>query len=190
VKEPDEAQKNGDQDLPPGILRLREEWREHGLPLSESRPEADAVVFPEPEAGSAVGDYVLTEPEVRGRLRLSEQAMERLIGSGELDSILVRDSDDRLRRLISVSSFDRFVADSAIELEPQPDMASAAEIETLRRDIDQLKASLVKQIQQMKDMLLLELRNLKEQDRDLASFVFELAQLIEETLPRRKRKGR
>jgi hypothetical protein len=181
-----------DEDIPVGILRLRQAWRDQGLPVvppPDLRPE-EPVVFPEtPEGSTPVGDYSLPEQEVRARLRLSEQAMDRIVGSGEIDSILVRDGDG-VRRLISVSSFERFVVDSAIDPDAKaPDLGVKPEdLEAVRQELEQMRTAQSKQLQQMKDILLLELRNLKEQDRDLASFVFEFARMIEETIPRKKRR--
>ena len=60
---------------------------------------------------------------------------------------------------------------------------------TLSKDkIEQLRNTQGKVLAQMKDMLLLEVRNLKEQDRDLTSFVYELTEEIRQLLPKKKRK--
>ena len=60
-------------------------------------------------------------------------------------------------------------------------------MESLRAEVDSLKTTQAKQISQIKDVLLLEMRNLKEQDRDLTSFVYELAEEIR-NLPVKGRK--
>ena len=179
------------EELPPGILRLREEWHREGRSITEGRkPENEAqVIFSESSDGTPVGDYILTEEDVRGRLRLSQQAFERLIACGELDSILIRTSLG-IRRLISVSCVERFESESAMITEPEMTIANtvAEAVDALRQEVDLLKTANAKQLQQVKDMVLLELRNLKEQDRDLTSYIFELTQQIEEILPKRKKR--
>jgi hypothetical protein len=54
--------------------------------------------------------------------------------------------------------------------------------------VDEMRGNQARILQQMKDILLLEVRNLKEQDRDLASFVYELAEEIREALPKKRRR--
>lgn len=185
--------------VPLGIARIREEWREAGLvEKRRSAPasgEIEPVVFPEVDGGAGIGDYVLDCDTVTDRLGLSRDAVERLVSSGELDSILVQGPDGASRRLISESSFVRFQADSAIDPEAMlraakamADRGVAASIDEMRAEVEELRATQGKLLQQMKDLLLLEIRNLKEQDRDLASFVYELAEEIREALPRKKRK--
>lgn len=178
------------EEIPSGIMRLREEWQRAGLPILgdiAGEPEQQ-VVFPESEDGAPVGDYSLPEEEARVRLRLSKEAFDRLILCGELDSILVRTSEG-VRRFLSVASLERFEVDSAIESKSEslPTVGKES-IEALKQEIEELKLSNVKQLQQVKDMLLLELRNLKEQDRDLTSYIFELNQLLHEMLPKRKKR--
>ncbi|MDH7601349.1 MAG: hypothetical protein QHI38_04295 [Armatimonadota bacterium] len=185
-----------EEELPIGIARLREEWRAAGLiqQASETEEQAQPVVFSETDGGIGVGDYTLTLEEVRNRLPLSDEAIDRLIASGELDSVLVKSADGAVRRLISESSFKRFLEDSSID----PDaMARAAKaladrslveaIEGLNAAVEDLRNNQAKVLQQMKDILLLEVRNLKEQDRDLASFVYELAEEIRRLFPKRRK---
>jgi hypothetical protein len=196
-----EQQSAADEDqaeetIPVGIARIRDEWRASGLveEAPEAGEEAEPVVFPEAEEGAGVGDYTLDIEEVRERLPLSAEAVDRLIASGELDSVLVRGPDGEPRRLVSESSFERFEKDAAIDpdamaraAKKMADKSLAAAVEELRAAIEELRSSQGRLLQQMKDILLLEVRNLKEQDRDLTSFVFELAEEIRRVMPRKRR---
>ena len=184
--------------VPVGIARIREEWRQAGLIEAETPPptdEVEPVVFPEIDGGAGVGDYVVDSAALSERLGLADEAVDRLLASGELDSILVRGPDGSASRLVSESSLARFQEDSQIDPEAIEraakafaDKSVAAAIDDLRAEIDDLKSAQGKILQQMKDILLLEVRNLKEQDRDLTSFVYELAEEIREALPKKKRR--
>ncbi len=198
--EPDEQtpQNQHEEEVPIGIARLRAEWRQAGLserPSTSSDAESvEPVLFPEIDGGAGIGDYVLDPETVRDSLVLSQEAADRLIDSGELDSILVQGPDGVARRLISRSSFQRFQEDSAIDpqalrraAKAMADQSVVECLETLRSEVEDLRGNQVKILQQMKDILLLEVRNLKEQDRDLASYVFELAEEIRQALPKKKR---
>lgn len=203
---PDEDRKNerADSDkpletedsLPIGIARLREEWRAAGLIRGAGEPHLneESVIFPESDDGVGVGDYTLDLEDVRNQLPLSDEAIDRLIASGELDSVLVKSPDGNVRRLVSESSLKRFLQDSAIDQEAVTrvakalaDRSLAEAIEDLREAVEDLRSNQAKVIQQMKDILLLEVRNLKEQDRDLASFVYELAEEIRRLFPKRRK---
>lgn len=194
-----------EETVPIGIARIREEWKQAGLaeivpdqvksPDQESAPEIEPVIFPEVDGGAGIGDYTIAYESVADRLGLSQEAVERLVESGELDSILVRGSDGQPRRLVSESSLARFQEDSAIDPEAIKraakafaDKSIAAALDELRAEIEELKTTQGKILQQMKDILLLEVRNLKEQDRDLASFVYELAEEIRQLMPKKKRR--
>lgn len=190
---------HGEEEIPIGIARLRREWREAGMPESATsaaeQEHIEPVLFPEVDGGAGIGDYTLSYDTVRDSLMLSQEAMDRLIDSAELDSILVQGPDGVARRLVSESSFHRFQADSAIDPSALKRVAKAMADQTVTESIDQLKAEIEelratqgRTLQQMKDILLLEIRNLKEQDRDLTSFVYELAEEIREALPKKKRK--
>ena len=185
-----------EEPVPIGIARIRDEWRAAGLVEEEpgAGDEVEPVVFPEAEEGAGVGDYTLGIEAVRERLPFSDEAVDRLIGSGELDSVLVRGPDGEPRRLVSESSFKRFQEDSAIDPEAvaraaksMADKSLAAAIDELRQAIEELRSNQGRLLQQMKDILLLEVRNLKEQDRDLTSFVYELAEEVRRVLPKKKR---
>jgi chaperonin cofactor prefoldin len=96
--------------------------------------------------------------------------------------------------MVSESSFKRFLEDSAIDPDAMvraaqalADNSLAEAIESLRAAVEDLRSNQARILQQMKDLLLLEVRNLKEQDRDLASFVFELAEEIRRTFPKKRR---
>lgn len=190
---------HSEQDIPIGIARLRKEWQQAGLPQHAPQP-ADTesvrpILFPEVDGGAGVGDYTISCDAARDSLMLSEEAIDRLVDCGELDSILVQGPDGIARRLISESSLSRFQADSAIDPDAikrvaknMADRTLAESIDHLRDELDDLKNNQSKVIQQMKDMILLEIRNLKEQDRDLTSFVYELAEEIREIFPKKKRK--
>lgn len=187
------------EEVPIGIARLRAEWRQAGLTDRSLTPAGEEtvepVLFPEIDGGAGIGDYVLDPDTVRDSLVLSQEAADRLIDSGELDSILVQGPDGVARRLISKSSFERFEVDSAIDpqalkraAKAMADQTVVESLDALRSEVEDLRSNQVKILQQMKDILLLEVRNLKEQDRDLASYVFELAEEIREALPKKKRK--
>ena len=199
--EPDDpnSRTSHEQEVPIGIARIRAEWREAGLTDRSSAPAetgaVEPVLFPEIDGGAGIGDYVLDADTVRDSLMLSQEAVDRLIDSGGLDSILVQGPDGVARRLISRSSFRRFQEDSAIDpqalkrvAKTMADQTVVESLEALRAEVEDMRGSQVKILQQMKDILLLEVRNLKEQDRDLASYVFELAEEIREALPKKKRK--
>ncbi len=195
--EPQDSEEQEEKPVPIGIARIREEWRAAGLvqkPVQPKIEQVEPVVFPEVEGGAGIGDYTLDCETVRDNLGLSQEAIDRLIDSGELDSILVQGSDGVSRRLISESSVKRFEEDSAIDpdalkraAKAMADQSVVQALEELQSQIDELKNTQAKVLQQMKDILLLEVRNLKEQDRDLTSFVYELAQEIRAALPRKKR---
>jgi len=185
--------------VPVGIARIREEWREIGLPQPDTslptEPAVQPVVFPEVDGGAGIGDYVLSAEAVADRLGLSSDAVDRLLASGELDSILVQSRDGEPRRMVSESSVVRFQEDSAIDpdaikraAKAMADKTIAASIDDLRAEIEELRSTHGKILQQMKDMLLLEVRNLKEQDRDLTSYLYELVEEVRDALPRKKRK--
>ncbi|MEN6370472.1 MAG: hypothetical protein ABFD64_00510 [Armatimonadota bacterium] len=179
-----------EKDLPAGIARLHEEWLQQGLiPTELKEPvELEPVVFPEP-----VGDYKINVEDARAMLGLSPDAMERLLVGGELDSIQVR-FEDGVRRMISQSALSRFVEDTGMAPEISeklnfPADEINAELESIREEMREMKELHTRQLQQFKDILLLELRNLKEQDRDLTSFVYDLTAALEELNPKlRKRK--
>lgn len=186
------------QELPVGIARIRDEWRAAGLVEEQAAgpavEEIKPVVFPEVDGGAGIGDYALSPDTVQTRLALSRDAIDRLINSGELDSILVQGPDGKPRRLLSEASVDRFRIDSAIDPDAMKRAAKAMAdasvteaIQELQESIDDLKGTQGKVLQQMKDMLLLEVRNLKEQERDLTSFVYELANELKDRLPKKRR---
>lgn len=188
-----------EDDLPVGIARLRREWKNAGLPEHAPAPQepesVQPVLFPEVDGGAGIGDYTITCESAHDSLMLSKEAVDRLIDSGELDSILVKGPDGVARRLISESSLLRFQDDSAIDpaalkrvAKNMADRTLAESIDHLREELQDLRCNQGKILQQMKDIVLLEIRNLKEQDRDLTSFVYELAEEIKEALPKKKRK--
>ncbi len=180
-------------ELPVGIARIRREWFQTG-PTDERLQAFDdePVIFPDTEDGVRIGDYTVEEEQVRNGLALSKEAIDRIIMSGELDSIHVRDAGGRVRRLVSEASLRRFQTDSAIDpvsarASSSADSSIHQSIEELQLEVGQLRNTSSKIIQQMKDILLLEIRNLKEQDRDLTSFVYELAEEIRHNSPKKRR---
>lgn len=184
------------ESVPIGIARVRAEWQAAGLierPVEPEEPGVEPVLFTEIDGGAGIGDYVLECETVRDQLALSHEAMDRLIASGELDSIVVQGPDGAKRRMVSESSVNRFEEDSAIDPEAlrraakaMADRTLAESIQALQAEIEELRSTQGKVLQQMKDMLLLEVRNLKEQDRDLTSFVYELTEEIRRILPKRR----
>ena len=188
--------KPDEEQVPVGIARIRQEWLAAGL-ARDTAPEDYApsapVVFDEVDGGAGIGDYSLDCDLVRDMLGLSQEAIDRLVDSGELDSILLQGPDGQPRRMISESSVKRFEEDSAIDpaalkraAKALADRTLVEAIQELQAEIDELKNTQGKVLQQMKDMLLLEVRNLKEQDRDLTSFVYELAEEIRRAVAKRK----
>lgn len=197
AKNPEESQvvNEPEESLPVGIARIREEWREAGLTDDGSADaEPEQVVFSEIDGGAGIGDYTLEYEAVVDSLGLAPEAVDRLISSGELDSILVQGAGEEPRRMVSESSFERFRQDSAMDPEAMQRAARAmadqtlvSAIDQLRQEVDELRGAQSKMLQQMKDVLLLELRNLKEQDRDLTSFVYELSEELKSLMPKKKR---
>lgn len=194
----DEIQRPGEveEPLPIGIARIREEWRAAGLVEQPppARAESQPVLFPELDGGAGIGDYTLDCETVRISLGLATEAIDRLVDSGELDSVLVQGPDGQPRRLISESSLRRFEKDSAIDpdalvraAKAMADKGVVQALEDLQAQIEELRSAQGRVLQQIKDVLLLEIRNLKEQDRDLTSFVYELAQEIRAALPPKRR---
>ncbi|MCE5314540.1 MAG: hypothetical protein ABFD49_11445 [Armatimonadota bacterium] len=186
------------ESVPVGIARIRDEWRSAGLTDDTTAPgkEADTeqVIFSEVDGGAGIGDYVLEFDEVMNRLALSQKAMDRILSSGEVDSILVQGPDGEPRRMLSESSVRRFETDSAIDSQAFTRAAKALadatlveSIQELQAEIEELRNTQGKVLAQMKDTLLLEVRNLKEQERDLASFVFELAEEVRNAMNIKKR---
>ncbi len=187
------------EDVPKGIERIRKEWTDAGLVSDDNRQiENDLsgqVVFDETEDGGAdIGDYTLEENDVQDKLALSSDAIKRLSNMGEIDSILVRSTEGHLRRLYSESSVARFQKDSEIDpkvitraAERMADLSAARSIEELASEVEELRNTQGKILQQMKDILLLEVRNLKEQERDLSSFVYELAEEVRKSSDGKKK---
>jgi hypothetical protein len=181
------------QSLPSGIARIHQEWQRQGMvpSRSERKPsvELEPVIFPEP-----VGDYKVTAEDARARLGLSEESMARLLEGGELDSIQVKFSDG-VRRMVSESGLSRFIEDSGMDPMLADSLAApSAEVrailDSILTDMAELRDTQTRQLQQFKDVLLLELRNLKEQDRDLTSFIYDLTTGLEEVFPKLKRRKR
>jgi hypothetical protein len=182
-----------ESDLPIGIARLHDEWSKQGLGVPEPSqlPQVglEPVVFPEP-----VGDYKVPAEDARAKLGLSFDAMERLLTGGGLDSILVK-FDDGIRRMISESALARFVQDSGMdpaisESLSTPAKELAAALEAIHQELAEMRDHQSRQLQQFKDILLLELRNLKEQDRDLTSFIYDMTAALEEVFPKLKKRRR
>lgn len=181
------------EDIPIGIARLRREWDSTHV-ATQSADQPHEIVFPEVDGGGAgVGDYELTLDDLHAQLALSDEALERLVNVGEIDSVLVQAEDGTVRRLISKSSIGRFLTDSQIDpdaihkaAEAIADREIAQSLEDVRMEVRELRNTQSKILQQMKDILLLEVRNLKEQERDLASFVYELSEKIDQFDRRRK----
>lgn len=180
-------------DLPAGIARLHDEWVKQGLgkvePTKKPMIGLEPVVFPEP-----VGDYTVPAEDARAALGLSEDAMERLLAGGGLDSIMVRFEDGN-RRMVSETALSRFLEDtgmdrSVTEARAIPSREIMANMDTVRQELAEMRDFQTRQLQQFKDILLLELRNLKEQDRDLTSFIYDLTAGLEELFPKLKKRKR
>jgi hypothetical protein len=183
--------------VPVGIARIRNEWVAAGLvegSLKDSQAGIKPVIFSEVDGGAGIGDYTLEADTVLNQLALSEEALDRLIASGELDSILVQGPGKEPRRLLSESSVSRFLVDSAIDphainraAKAMADATVAEAIKDIQAEMEELRGTQGKAIQRMKDVLLLEIRNLKEQERDLTSFVYELAEELKHVFEKKKK---
>ncbi|HPP76444.1 MAG TPA: hypothetical protein PLU88_15095, partial [Armatimonadota bacterium] len=99
------------------------------------------------------------------------------------------------KRMISQSSLARFLADAGMAPELSERLAVPSEeitstLEEIRAQMQEMKETHARQLQQFKDILLLEIRNLKEQDRDLTSFIYDLTAGLEDLWPKLKKRKR
>ncbi|MBP5273477.1 MAG: hypothetical protein ILO36_00880 [Abditibacteriota bacterium] len=163
---------------PSGIDMLRKKW----LEFEAYKDSAEAgglkdIVFS--DGAMAVGDYSLEKEEVMARLNVGEDALRRLTMIGELDSIVAENIEGQQRRLYSASSVERFMEEAEIPRQVTEEKILEAADKELLHQIFLLQDMVITQskyIKYLKDMLLLEIRNIKEQNLDLASYVYELAE--------------
>ncbi len=150
--------------LPIGIIRLREQWKADGL-LPDNQPAG------EPRSD----EYTLTEDQVLAILGISARELYDLVSRGEIDCHV----PDPLAgpptggRMFSEKGIQRYLENcrrkasafhtAAIVSQEAVNIPSSAEY------LDP---------QELQEILLIELRNLKEQQRDLTSFVYQLAEKL------------
>jgi len=154
-------------ELPIGILRLREQWRAEGLLPLESASH--------PDGQAATEEYTLTEDQVLAVLGITARELYALVSEGDLDCIV---PDPMAPAPASRRMFREEDIRHYLEKSKQNAVAIG------RADMD------AKPLERdgWREMLLLELRNLKEQQRDLTSFVYELTRALRLVRPPRKRR--
>ena len=177
-------QNNETHDLitPTGIEMLKKKWLEFETYKGSTEiAELRDVVFSDRPGSLGVGDYTLEKEEVLARLNINEDGLRRLTMVGEIDSIIIENIDGIQRRLYSEASIERFQADAEIDSEANYEKILEAADKDMLKQIFLLQDMVIKQskyIKYLKDMLLLEVRNIKEQNLDLASYVYELTEEI------------
>jgi len=144
-------------ELPIGILRLREQWRAEGLLPPESESSAGGNATSE--------DFNLTEDQALAILGISARELHTLISQGKLVCAV---PDATGRRLLKGDEVRRY-----LERSPRRALAVQASGSPEPPTPDEKKPE-----SHLQEALLLELRNLKEQQRDLTAFVFELTEKI------------
>ena len=171
-----------DFSTPTGIEMLKKKW----LEFESYKGSADVnslkdVVFSDRPGSLGVGDYNLEKEEVFARLNINEDGLRRLTMIGELDSIIVENLDGMQKRLYSEASVTRFQSDTEIDSVANYEKILEAADKDMVKQIFLLQDMVIKQskyIKYLKDMLLLEIRNIKEQNLDLSSYVYELTEEI------------
>ncbi|MBR4749444.1 MAG: hypothetical protein IK083_07745 [Abditibacteriota bacterium] len=168
-------------ETPAGIEMLKKKWLEYeAYKESEEAARTKDIVFK--DSALSVGDYSLEKEEVLVRLNVNEDALRRLTMIGELDSIVVENPAGEQRRLYSSASVDRFIRDGEISGGVTEERILEAADKELLHQIYLLQDMVLTQskyIKYLKDMLLLEMRNIKEQNLDLTSYVYELSEKID-----------
>ena len=166
------------KDTPSGIDMLKKKWLEYeAYKGSGEAANLKDIVFS--DTSMSVGDYSLEKEEVLVRLNINEDGLRRLTMIGELDSIIVENPEGEQRRLYSAASVERFREDAEISQGVTEELILEAADKELLHQIFLLQDMVITQskyIKYLKDMLLLEIRNIKEQNLDLASYVYELAE--------------
>lgn len=151
--------------LPIGILRLRKEWRQEGLlPPDAGRPS---------DGDPAAGEFTLSEDEVLAVLGISARELHRLVSRGKLPCLV----PDHLggppagRRMFREEDIRRFIQNTR-----HGGAAAQRELRVEHTSPDPPAEEIAPE--DLQELLLVEIRNLKEQQRDLTSFVYELAAQI------------
>jgi len=178
----EEIAKKTDIETPEALEMLKKKWMEYeNFRGNEDVQKMKDVVFSDHPGSVGVGDYTLEKEYVMGLLNVDEDAIRRLIMIGEIDSIVVEDVNGTQRRLFSESSVKAFQEDSDIDVKAMEErILKAADNDTVKQ-IFLLQDMVIKQtkyINHLKSQLLLEIRNMKEQNLDLASYVYELLEEI------------
>lgn len=174
---------------PSGIEMLKKKWLEFETYKGSAEAlEIKDVVFSDKPGNLGVGDYKLEKEEVFARLNINDDGLRRLTMIGEIDSIIVENIDGEQRRLYSEASIEQFLADTEMDSEASYEKILEAADKDMLRQIFLLQDMVIKQskyIKYLKDMLLLEMRNIKEQNLDLASYVYELNEELKSSKKKR-----
>ena len=174
--------KKPDIENPEALELLKKKWAEYeNFRGNEEAGKVNDVVFSQHPGSVGVGDYTLEQDYVMGLLNVDENAMRRLVMTGEVDSIVVEDVNGVQRRMFSKSSIEKFQEDAHIDVKAMEErILKAADNDTVKQ-IFLLQDMVIKQtkfINHLKSQMLLEIRNMKEQNLDLASYVYELLEEI------------
>jgi len=177
-----EDNKINNEPVASGIEMLKRKWLEfEAYRGNEDVEKLKNVVFSEHPGSVGVGDYKLEKDYVMGLLNVNDDGLRRLIMIGELDSIIVEDVRGTQRRLFSESSVKRFQEDSEIDIDAMEErILKAADNDTLKQ-IFLLQDMVIKQskyIKHLKEQILMEVRNMKDQNLDLAAYVYELLEEV------------
>lgn len=167
---------------PEALDLLKKKWMEYeNYRGNEEASKIKEVVFSEHPGSVGIGDYIYEKDYVMGLLNISEDALRRLMMIGELDSIIAEDVNGVQRRLFSESSVKKFQDDTNIDIRAMEErILKAADNDTLKQ-IFLLQDMIIRQtkyINHLKNQLLLEIRNMKEQNLDLSVYVYELLEEI------------
>lgn len=167
---------------PEALELLKKKWMEYeNFRGNEEADKMKDVVFSDHPGSVGVGDYTLEQEYVMGALNVNEDALRRLIMIGEIDSIVVEDINGTQRRLFSASSVKKFQEEEEIDVKAMEErILKAADNDTVKQ-IFLLQDMVIKQtkfINHLKGQLLLEMRNMKEQNLDLSSYVYELLEEV------------
>lgn len=178
----EKSQNNIEERSPEALELLKKKWMEYeNYRGNETAEKMQDVVFSHHPGSVGVGDYTLEKDYVMGLVNADENALRRLIMTGELDSIVAEDVNGVQRRLFSESSVKKFQDDANIDVRAMEERILKAADNDLTKQIFLLQDMVIKQtkfINHLKSQMLLEIRNMKEQNLDLSSYVYELLEEI------------
>ena len=175
-------EKNKNTETPEALELLKKKWMEYeNFRGNAESDKMKDVVFSDHPGSVGVGDYTLEKEYVMGLLNVNEDALRRLIMIGEIDSVVVEDVNGTQRRLFSESSVKQFQEDSDIDVKAMEERILKAADNDMLKQIFLLQDMVIKQtkyISHLKSQMLLEIRNMKEQNLDLSSYVYELLEEV------------